>query len=119
MTSYVHRFHNHRTNPNVISDLLAEIDCMEDCDEVEIEIIGDCLAISLARDFTTRIYPSHNCDTKSLKDSISSPFFNLCAEAFSGEHDDDEISKPMALLSYIGTVFKSTGFLVLYYLRGE
>jgi hypothetical protein len=107
-----------RTNPNAIGDLLAELDCLREFDTQVIEIIGDCLAISFARDFTSRIYPSHNCDTKSLKESISSPFFTLCSEAFSIDNESD-VSKPMALLAYIGSVFKATGFLIIYYLRGK
>lgn len=99
-------------------DLMSEVDLMEVFDTQTIETLGDCLANSIARDFNCRIFPSQNCDSSTLKDSISSPFFNLCTEAFNDNAGNEDLSRPMALLAYVGSIFKATGFLVIYYLRG-
>ena len=100
--------------------LLTAVKELDDFDTQTIEVIGDCLANAFAFDFTTRIFPSNS--ESDLQETLKKPFFYLCRDAYSSEsgaNQGEDISISMALLAYIGTIFKATGFLLLYYLKGK
>lgn len=78
--------------------------------------LGCCVAQTLAEDFSTKIFPSTDVDSESLEDSIAMPFFVLCRSAFSKTKANPKL---LSLLVSISKAFEATGFLVLYFSRGE
>lgn len=93
----------------------------DDSEQYNDTCLGDlahCLASLMVDDFSVRIFPSSNQDTEHLEGSLASPLFVLCRKAFSASKKDSP-NRSMTLLAAISRFFEATGFLVLYYLKGE
>lgn len=104
----------------MMKSLMTAIKELKEFDTQTIEVLGDCLATVFSQDFLTKIFPSNG--EIDLQDTLKKPFFDLCSDAYSVEsrtNHGNDISISMALLAYIGTVFKATGFLLIYYLKGK
>lgn len=79
--------------------------------------LGHCIANFIANDFATRIFPSKSSqDNDLLERSIATPFFVLCRSAFSNNRAT-WTARLMSLLAAIEKFLKTTGFLILYFLR--